>query len=182
MASLFGAKIKEDEHYNSFNGLPTRKKLMMLEEQGRLPEGLTEFINAVKQEYTKEIIPKFCTPDYSKILMLQELKRQGLLLGCVSNSIRETLHLMLRSARIYDYFDIIISNEDVKKPKPDPEGYLTSFKHLGVTANESIIVEDSPHGIEAAKASGANFLEVRNVDDVHIALFDEMFKANRTII
>lgn len=172
--SLFGTKIEEDEHYNFFNGLPTRKKLETLEQQGRLPEGLREFVNSIKQQYTKEVIPKYCAPDYSKILMLQQLKRQGYLLGCFSNSVQETLHLMLRSAHLYDFFDVIISNEEVSNPKPHPEGYLTAFERLGVAPHESIIVEDSPHGIEAGRASGATVFEVRNVDDVHIALFDSI--------
>src|SRR5579864_9225323 len=89
---LFGARIEREEHMSFFNGLSTRKKVARLEEQGRLPLGLGEFINSVKQKYTKEIIAKYCVPDYSKIIMLQELKSQGLILGCCSNSVKETLH------------------------------------------------------------------------------------------
>jgi HAD superfamily hydrolase (TIGR01509 family) len=172
--SLFGTKIEEDEHHDFFNGLPTRTKIAELERQGRLPGGLTEFINSIKQRYTKEIIPHHCPPDYSKILMLQHLKREGYLLGCCSNSVKETLHLMLQSAHLFDYFDVIIGNDEVTKSKPHPEVYLTAFERLSVLPHETIIVEDSPHGIEAGKASGATVYEVRNVDDVHIALFSAL--------
>lgn len=172
--SIFGAKIEEDEHFGYFNGLPTRKKLEELEKQGRLPEGLREFLNALKQRYTKAIIPEHCPPDYSKILMMQHLKREGYLLGCCSNSVKETLHLMLQSAHLHDYLDIIIGNDEVTHSKPHPEMYLTAFERLGVQPHEVIIVEDSPHGIEAGKASGATVYEVRNVDDVHIGLFDKL--------
>src|ERR1700728_2614424 len=51
--SLFGAEIGENEHFDFFNGLPTRKKIEELEKQKRLPTGLKEFINEVKQNYTK---------------------------------------------------------------------------------------------------------------------------------
>lgn len=172
--SLFGVEINEDEHRDFFNGLPTRKKLEALESQGRLPSGLGEFINTVKQRHTKEIIPKYCAPDYSKIIMLQNLKNRGYLLGCCSNSIKETLHLMLQSAGLFHFFDIIIGNDEVSKPKPDPEIYLTAFSKLGVTPEETIIVEDSPHGIAAARASGARVKPVRNVHDVHIDLFADI--------
>src|SRR3989344_3605900 len=60
--SLFGAKIEKDEHYELFNGLPTRKKVEELERQNRLPSGMKEIVNSIKQKYTKEIIPRHCPP------------------------------------------------------------------------------------------------------------------------
>lgn len=172
--SVFGVEITRDEHFSYFNGLPTRKKLEELERQKRLPGGLREFINDLKQKHTKEVIPKHCTPDYSKIILLKHLKESGFHIGCCSNSIKETLHLMLRSAHLYDLFDIIIGNDEVANPKPHPEIYLVAFKKLGVKPEEVIIIEDSPHGIMAAKASGAHVIEVRGPEDVNISLFQHI--------
>lgn len=171
--SLFGVHIKEHEHLNYFNGLPTRKKIEKLETEGRLPYGLKEFINDIKQKYTKELIPKYCSPDYSKIIMLRNLKEKGYKLGCCSNSIKETLHLMLKSAQLFDFFDIIIGNDEVANPKPHPEIYQTAFKRLDAKPKECVIVEDAPHGIASAKASGAKVLEVRNIEDVNLTLFEK---------
>ena len=169
--SLFGAKIEEEEHHTTYNGLPTRKKLEKLEKEGRLPEGLREFINSVKQDHTKKVIPQYCVPDYSKIILLNELRARNYLLACCSNSVKETLHLMLQSAQLFDFFDVIIGNDEVQNPKPHPEMYQLAFDRLGVKPTEAIIVEDSPHGIAAAKASGARVIEVRGVEDVHLDLF-----------
>lgn len=172
--ALFGAKIERDEHMQSFNGLPTRKKIEELEKRGRLPTGLREFLNDVKQKHTKEIIPKYCPPDYSKIILLQHLKDRGYKLACCSNSVKETLHLMLKSAHLFGFFDHIIGNDEVKNPKPHPEIYLTAFKKLGVEPHECIIIEDAPPGIESARASGATVLEVRGPEDVNLALFESI--------
>ncbi|MES2006530.1 MAG: HAD family phosphatase [Patescibacteria group bacterium] len=171
---LFGARIHEDEHYSYFNGLPTRKKIEELERQGRIPLGLLEFINSIKQQYTKELIPKYCVPEYSKIIMLERLKDAGYLLGCCSNSVRDTLHLMLQSAQLFPYFDVILGNDEIKNSKPHPEIYLTAFERLGITPEQALIVEDAPHGIAAAKASGAQVREVRGVEDVHLQLFENL--------
>jgi beta-phosphoglucomutase len=171
---LFGVEIGKDEHATRLNGLPTRKKIEELERQGRLPEGLATFINDLKQQYTKEIIPQYCTPEYAKIILLTELKRQGYKLGCCSNSVRETLHLMLKSAHLFEYFDVIIGNDEVQHPKPHPEIYQTAFQYLGVAPHECIIVEDAPHGIAAARASGATVYEVRGVHDVDTSLFETL--------
>lgn len=172
--SHFGARIDEYEHAHVFNGLPTRKKLAKLEELGRLPYGLREFINELKQKYTKEIIPKYCAPDYAKIILLKQLQNRGFKLACCSNSIKETLHIMLESAHLKNYFDLIIGNDEVINPKPHPEMYLTACTRLGLTPSECIIVEDSPHGITAAKASGATVYEVRGVQDVDTRLFSAL--------
>jgi len=174
---LFGARIDRDEHESTFNGLPTKRKIEMLVEQKRLPDGLRNLINGIKQKYTKESIPRHCVPDYSKIIMLNELKKKGYKLACVSNSINETQTLMLRSAQIIDYFDEIIGNDQVTKNKPDPEAYLVTFERLGLQPEECLIVEDSPHGIAAAKASGGHVIEVRGVEDVYITLFNDLLNS-----
>lgn len=179
--ALFGARISEDEHFSFFNGLPSRKKIDELERQERLPTGLREFINETKQVYTKEIIPRYCTPDYSKIILLGHLKKRGYKLACCSNSIKETLHLMLKSAHLFDHFDLIIGNDEVENSKPHPEIYLTAFDRLGVKPHECIIVEDSPHGIESGKASGATVYEVRNIGDVNLSLFETLLNSNEKI-
>ena len=178
---LFGAEINEDEHLNYFNGLPSKKKIDELEKQGRLPTGLKDFINDIKQNYTKEIIPKYCTPDYSKIILLEHLKNSGYKLACCSNSVKETLHLMLKSADLFYFFHIIIGNDEVKNPKPHPEIYLTAFDKLGVKASECIIVEDAPHGIAAGKASGATVYEVKNTGDVNLSLFEKILNNHEKI-
>lgn len=55
---------------------------------------------------------------------------------------------------IYNLFDLIITQEDVKKLKPDPESYFLAMKYFDVNAKDCIIFEDSNVGIEAAERSG----------------------------
>jgi beta-phosphoglucomutase len=172
----FGAKIEKTEHLNYFNGLPTRKKLEELEKQGRLPTGLREFINEIKQKYTKEIIPKYCVPDYLKIILLKHLKEKGFKLACCSNSIKETLHLMLKSAQILNFFDLIVGNDEISIPKPNPEIYFKTFEALNLKPEECIILEDSKYGIAAAKASGANVFEIKRYEDVDLLLFKDLLE------
>jgi HAD superfamily hydrolase (TIGR01509 family) len=52
---------------------------------------------------------------------------------------------MLDKALILDYFDLIVSNQDITKAKPDPEMYLKAIDTFGLKPDEVIIVEDSPH-------------------------------------
>ena len=83
---------------------------------------------------------------------------------------------MLRAAHVHDFFDLIIGNDEVANPKPHPEIYLKTCEILNLRPPECIIVEAAPHGIAAAKASGATVYEVRGTDDVHLSLFRDILE------
>lgn len=166
---LFGYTIARYEHLTTYNGLPTRKKLEMLSVEKGFPRGLQPLVNKIKQKYTREEILRSCTPVFEKEFMVHQLKRDGYKLAVCSNSIRESVELMLRGSGILELFDCVLSNEDVKQAKPDPEMYLMAFQRLGVKPEEAVVVEDAPHGIEAAKRSGAMLCEVAGFNEVDYA-------------
>lgn len=60
-----------------------------------------------------------------------------------------------------DLFELIVSAEDVKNKKPDPEGFIKAMNYFNVIPENTIIFEDSNGGIEAAIKSGANVLKVK---------------------
>ena len=60
-------------------------------------------------------------------------------------------------------FDLILTQQDIPKNKPAPDGFLMAMEHFGIPADQSIIFEDSESGIAAAQASGAPYLVVREI-------------------
>lgn len=164
---LFGLEITRHEHLTTFDGLPTRTKLEMLSLESGLPYQLHEFINEMKQLYTMEFVHTSCKPRFVHEYVLSNLKAKGYKLGVASNSIRNTIEIMMQKANLLDYFDIMFSAEDVSMPKPDPEIYSKAIDYFGLKPDECLIVEDNENGIKAAKASGANVLIVREVDEVN---------------
>ena len=76
---------------------------------------------------------------------------------------------MLALASLDQYFDCIISNEDVKRSKPDPEMYIKAMKKLSLEPEECLIVEDNINGIRAAYASGAHVIKVTEPNEVTYA-------------
>ena len=164
-------EISLEQHYNEFNGLPTKVKLKKLIERGLISEDKISIIEDAKQEKTIEIINRDCTVRQEKIELMKYLKQNNIKIACYTNSIRKTTELMLEKTGIKDYFDLILTNQDVAKSKPDPEGYIKIMKMFNVSTEQCIIVEDSPSGLKAAKASGATVLEVKNQDYVTCELF-----------
>lgn len=164
---LFGIEISRYDHLTTFDGLPTKVKLQMLSKRYYLPQELHQFINDVKQSYTAELVYQRCHPMFHHEYALSKLKQEGYQIAVCSNSIRKTIELMMDRAGLSPYLDLIISNEDVTKSKPDPEMYQTAMKKFGLNPEECIVVEDNPNGIQAGKASGASVLEVATVYDVN---------------
>jgi HAD superfamily hydrolase (TIGR01509 family) len=91
---------------------------------------------------------------------LEGARLHGLKIGMASSSQRKWVEHFLQRLKIRDYFECISTADDVLRVKPDPEVYRHALACLGVEAQETIAVEDSPNGAKAAKASGVYCLLV----------------------
>ena len=75
-------------------------------------------------------------------------------LAVVSGSARAEIEPVLDAAGIRQAFTVVVSVDDIRRGKPDPEGYLLALHLLGVESADAVAVEDSPAGVAAAKAAG----------------------------
>ncbi|MCZ8168806.1 HAD family hydrolase [Flavobacterium sp.] len=163
---LFGTEISRYDHLVTFDGLPTKKKLEMLSLEGGFPRKLHGFINDLKQVYTMEMVHAKCKPSFNHQYTLSKLKEEGYHIAVCSNSVRNTIEIMMQKANLTQYLDFFISNQDVTHGKPNPEIYQKAIQRLGLQPEECLIVEDNENGIKAALASGAHLFKVETVDDV----------------
>lgn len=158
--SLFGFAISDSEHEVSYDGLPTKVKLEKLSETKGLPRGLHQLISEIKQENTALQAMLHCRPIFTVQKVLADLHRDGYQLAVASNSIKASIDLFLKRSAIYDFFEVILSNEDVRNSKPHPDMYLKAMELLNVTPLETLIIEDSPIGLESARRAGAHTFHV----------------------
>jgi HAD superfamily hydrolase (TIGR01509 family) len=164
----FGLEISRFEHENRFNGLSTKTKLNMLSEEKGLPREMHEAIFNIKQDRTFRIASEKCYPRIEHQILLARLAKLGIKLAVYTNSIRDTAKYMLDRANVSKYIEILITNQDVEKQKPDPEGYSLICNKLNVIPADVLVVEDGKYGIEAASKAGCNVLAVSSPDDVNI--------------
>lgn len=162
----FGYTISRESHLSTFDGLPTRQKLKILTKSRGLPDGLHEFLNSLKQSYTMELSYQRCKPVFHHQYALSRLKNDKYLTAVCSNSVRKSVEAMMQLSGLSPYLDVMLSNEDVSKGKPDPEMYTKAMEALGVSPQECLILEDNDHGIEAALASGGHLMEIAVPADV----------------
>ncbi|MEX0650310.1 MAG: HAD family phosphatase [Candidatus Andersenbacteria bacterium] len=81
-------------------------------------------------------------------------------LGLVTASPRSEVIPILEEENLLHYFEVVVTIDDVQKGKPDPEGYLKGISGVGLSKDQILIVEDTPSGVAAAKASGAKCIAV----------------------
>jgi len=175
-------QIDREEHLSTYDGLPTKEKLKILSERKKLPPTTHPQIWKSKQKFTISLIKNKLEYDHRLRGVLKSLKERGLKIYVASNSIRETLQLMLFKTGLIEFVDYFLSNEDVKNPKPNPEIYLKAIAHSGFKPQETLIVEDSIHGRQSAIDSGAILCPVDSVNDVTLdRIEDYLFDSTKKV-
>ena len=100
--------------------------------------------------------------------LLELLKAESVRMAICSGAIAYDVKIMLEGSDLADYFEFVVSADDVKKGKPDAEGYLLSLEKLNdacdekIEASECVVIEDSHWGIEAAQKAGMPTVAVTN--------------------
>lgn len=89
---------------------------------------------------------------------LEFAKKNSMKLAIVTSGTHALVKTLLEPFKIHDYFKVIVTSEDVKKSKPDPEIYQAALKKLDVQPSEALAIEDSDLGALSAEAAGLKVL------------------------
>ncbi len=91
---------------------------------------------------------------------LLRISSETCLVGIVTGSPRQAVLHVLHSLGMETLINLIVSSDDVKKGKPDPESYLLAAEKLGVSPEECLVLEDSVNGVKSALAAGMNVIAI----------------------
>lgn len=97
--------------------------------------------------------------------LIERLRDQGVKVGLVTSSHRQLVDPVLRSVGD-DFFDVVVTGDDVANLKPHPEPYQTAMKSLDAKPEQTVILEDSESGLASAHASGARVVAVPCVVEI----------------
>lgn len=167
--------ITAKEQETIYEGLPTNQKLQMLTKYKKLPVTLYNQISKDKQAFTKEMLNNTII-DSELIYFFKLIKSKNFKIAVASNSIRETIDICLSKLGISELVDYVLSNEDVKYPKPHPEIYWKAMAYFGSLPEETVIFEDSFVGQLAAQDSNANLIKIKNRKDLNIDKINHAIK------
>ena len=159
-------ELTREEHLNYYDGLPTNEKLKLLSEKKGLPSSSFEKIWEKKQKQTTKIFKESISKDYELMNFFQQLIDSGYRIAVASNSIRNTVKIVLLKLGILEFIDIFVSNEDIIRNKPYPEMYWKCMIALGAIPENTVIIEDSVIGRKGALDSKCHLITVENRKDL----------------
>jgi beta-phosphoglucomutase family hydrolase len=152
----FGGRFPEDLFYQ-LGGMPTAEIVRTLNEKFGLsldPDETTRRKERYYLETVHEALP---------VMPVLEIARgmHGVKpLAIASGGHREMVEATLKAIDIIEMFDTVVCAEDYLRGKPFPDPFLEAARRLGVPAKDCLVFEDSPTGIEAAKAAEMHYVFV----------------------
>lgn len=88
------------------------------------------------------------------IAFIKDLKQHHVNTAIVTSSNQQKMtNVYQRHPEFETFFDVILTSEDFKRSKPDPDCYLTAAAHFSVSHNQCVVFEDSINGLKAGKAA-----------------------------
>jgi beta-phosphoglucomutase family hydrolase len=119
----------------------------------------SQLINVSRQKHYKSLINTI-----KEIQAVAEVARSHygkVPMAVASGGERVVLEATLNNIGLHNLFDVIVSVDDVKNGKPEPDVFLLASQRLGVAPEDCIVYEDSDQGLEAARRAGMRSIDVR---------------------
>lgn len=169
----YGIEITKNDYYTMYLGFNDTDCYKLLIEKGLLKMDEQQINTLMIQK--KKIFEQLAKAEGKMIEgvrdFLNMLEQNNIPMAICSGSLLTEVEMVLEDARLRHLFEVVVSGEQVKKGKPDPEGFLLSLQRLNenrenpIMANQCIVIEDSHWGLEAAKAAGMHTIAVTNSYD-----------------
>jgi beta-phosphoglucomutase-like phosphatase (HAD superfamily) len=89
------------------------------------------------------------------------MKAKGIKLALVTGSPRSVIDEFKTQDEIFELFDCIITDEDTKKGKPNPDPYFAATECLGIPSKNCYVIENAPLGIKSAASAGLTCFAIK---------------------
>lgn len=139
--------------YEGMRGVETIQKMCIRQWGYKVSDDEAMKMYQTKSEHYSRCAPAFLIPHVHQLQ--EEMKRCGLTIGVVTGS--GQVSLLKRILQDFDGLvspDVLVSANDVQHGKPAPDPYLMGMKKAGTLPYETIVVENAPLGVQAARAAG----------------------------
>lgn len=117
------------------------------------PEKTEEMVKVYRQ-FNHEQHDTLVTEYETVFETIKTLKEHGFKLGIVTTKIRDTVNMGLKLTKLGQFFDVVVTLDDVENAKPHPEPVLNALAQLDSKPEEAIMVGDNHHDVEAGKNAG----------------------------
>ena len=166
--SLEGITMSRDNYYQKYLGFDDYDcfKAVAVDNERAFTDAKIRELTEAKTQLVLEAFRTSVRALPGAVELIRQAADDGLPMAICSGALRKEIELASETVGVRDCFQIIVAAEDVHKGKPDPEGYRLALMQLsryapdGPEPSRTVVVEDSPAGIEAAGALGMKVLAV----------------------
>lgn len=156
-----GLELNYDEYVEKYLGLSDKEMFpKFFSERGcsYSPDKIKVLISEKTARYQEIIeqcddLPMIDSVDQYIVHVSKKISKIAICSGSTRKEIMAVL-AKLKQGGLQPYFNTIVTSEDVQRGKPSPEGYLLTAERLNVPPEQCLVIEDTPHGIDAAKDAG----------------------------
>lgn len=115
------------------------------------------------QEYAKRLESIELKPGAEDFI--QEVRGSGIKTALATSTDWWIVEKLFDNLKIENLFDSVTTGEEVLNKKPAPDSFLTAAEKLGAFSDECLVIEDSPSGVEAAKAAEMKVIAIDETDE-----------------
>jgi HAD superfamily hydrolase (TIGR01509 family) len=142
-------------------GVGARDNWERLKELHQLSESV-EVLYDKKQRVYEELLAQGMQPMPGLMSLLDYLSERDVKKAIASSSARHHIITVIEQLQAGHHFDAIISGDQVKRGKPEPDIFLRAAEEVGIKPTECIVLEYAPTGVAAAKRAGMKVVAVPN--------------------
>jgi beta-phosphoglucomutase len=153
--------LTQHDYFRRFAGRSDREIVAtVVGEHGSGDAALIEELLAERLARYRELVEERSPVEPATTAMVRLLQAHRVPMAIVTGALRPDVDLVLERSGLATAFDVVVAEEDVRRGKPDPEGFGIAMTALGAEPSAALVFEDSLYGILAAKAAGASCIGV----------------------
>lgn len=162
----FGIELTDQDISNHFTGVSMHHFMPLVKSLYNITQKTT--IELIKEEtimlfqYMDALF--IIEPIQGIVSLLEALKKNNVTIAIASSAPRRLISSIIKKARLDNYFDFIISGDDIIQSKPDPEIFLKTAAFFKKDPLDCIVIEDSANGLKAAKAANMFCVGYKNLN------------------
>ena len=158
LAEQYGLSMTDEFFRNTF-GMQNYQIIPLLLGREVSPQEIEE-ISEQKEACYRRIVAAQLQAAPGALPLLDDLRQQEFALAIGSSAPKANVDLALNTLGIQDYFQAVVTGEQVTQGKPAPDTFLLAAQKLGLDPSHCVVVEDAVQGVEAGKAAGMAVIAV----------------------
>lgn len=151
-----------DQEYNTYIGVSNPEMWSIIKGKHKLGHSVPELVKIQLEGNLEYLRQSNEQPIPGVTHLLESLKRENIAIGLASSSPFEFIALVLKKFNIKEYFQVIISGEEIANGKPAPDIFIAAANELKAAPQKCIVIEDSKNGVKAAKSAGMKCIGFQN--------------------